>query len=382
MPTNYDWGSGWARGIETATSAIADWQKQKSESEGHKILADYALQTGVATPEKYAEYLKAPPAKQNAMLGSWVAIQHAKQQEGEALDRDRRTRLAFQQYNQQLEQQQYERNFRPSASTVAVPTGRQISPFGAAQAGGGLGVPYAPDYTVPETDQYTAIATSPRGTFDIQPPPFKPPTTIQPIRSADTGQIVGYPLPTGRGSVTYREGDIGEGAGGEPPKVTRLHDPDTNAALPYYSVRLPGTKQHQIVGAPDEGGVRLNPETNLYEQWNGKTWVALSQALQMQIRMEKMRQQRQGGGAPTPTPSPTATPEPGSPDAPLPGSVISRLFGGGRATPTPMPSPVVVPGGPAGGPLTPQDQEALAWASANPNDPRAAAIFAKLGIAR
>jgi hypothetical protein len=98
-----------------------------------------------------------------------------------------------------------------------------------------------------------------------------------------------------------------------------------------------------------------------------------------------MRQQREGAATPrpTPSPSPTATPEPGSPEAPLPGSVLSRLFGGGRATPTPMPSPIIVPGGPAAArPLTPQDQDALDWVRRNPNDPRAAAILAKLGITR
>lgn len=47
--------------------------------------------------------------------------------------------------------------------------------------------------------------------------------------------------------------------------------------------------------------------------------------------------------------------------------------------PTPAPAPVVAPA-PASRVLTPRDQAALDWAKANPNDPRAAAIKAKLGI--
>jgi hypothetical protein len=183
--------------------------------------------------------------------------------------------------------------------------------------------------------------------------------------------------------VTYRESDIDEG--GKPvdtTKATRLTDIETGDKLPFYSVPT-GKKQSQIIGAPGEGDIRLDRETGLYQQWNGKAYVTLPQPIQMQIRFNKMREQGQGGVTPTPTPSPTPTPEPGSPEAPLPGSVLSRLFGGGRATPTPMPSPIIVPGGPATArPLTPQDQDALDWVRRNPNDPRAAAILAKLGITR
>lgn len=49
-----------------------------------------------------------------------------------------------------------------------------------------------------------------------------------------------------------------------------------------------------------------------------------------------------------------------------------------RATPAPVAAPAPVPHVPRV--MSPQDQQALQWAQANPNDPRAAAIRAKLGI--
>jgi hypothetical protein len=119
--------------------------------------------------------VKAPPGKQNAMLGGWMAIAHDQAQKAEALDRDRRTRLAFQQYNKAIEQEQYARNFVPSGGTIPVPTGREISPLAQAQATGapGVGV-YSPDFTVPETEPYRYIKKGPSGETEIIPPPFSP----------------------------------------------------------------------------------------------------------------------------------------------------------------------------------------------------------------
>jgi hypothetical protein len=222
-------GGSFEKAADFISQAIMEDDKQRQEAAGHRSIAEYALKTGAATPEQFAEYLKAPPAKQNSMLGSWLAIQTDQARKAEALDRDRRTRLEYQRYAHGLAQEEYERNFTPSGGTLDVATGRYTSPFVQAQAAGGTGIPYSPDYSVPETEQYRWIKKSPRGETEIIPPPFKPPTTVAPIRAADTGAILGYPLPTSASAVTYPASEI------RPPEGMPEYNPETGELMGIWS---------------------------------------------------------------------------------------------------------------------------------------------------
>jgi hypothetical protein len=139
---------GIGQGMSTAASAIADAiteaRKAKEGAAGAQILADQALQSGAITHDQYAKFVNGSATQKNAMTGAFIHAMTYQNAQSEALDRDRRTRLAFQQYNQQLGQQQYERNWTPPATVnpVTDPAGNVLAfPL---PTGPGGGVTYKP----------------------------------------------------------------------------------------------------------------------------------------------------------------------------------------------------------------------------------------------
>jgi hypothetical protein len=127
---------------------------------------------------------------------------------------------------------------------------------------------------------------------------------------------------------------------------------------------------HQYPTTDVTGPPTKDPQTGLWLQ-DGKP---LPEPIQQ--RIEDLQAERAKAAQPQPTPQPGYL-----------SNVYHAIFGGGTpaATPTPVPSETpattqmqLAPG--AGNAITQRDQDALKWARENPDDPRADAILAKLGI--
>jgi hypothetical protein len=167
-------------------------------------------------------------------------------------------------------------------------------------------------------------------------------------------------------------GDTGGAAGAV--TATRLKD-EKGRELPFVSVTKPGSNAFQILPDFTGGAIQLDENGVPYKVGPKGVKVPLtSQEASAMMQMGIKLPGQQTGDVP---------------DAPSGASDVTKIlnyimgaFGGGgiggptrSATPTPTMTPE------ARGPqLAPQDQQALAWARANPGDPRAAAILRKLGI--
>jgi hypothetical protein len=298
MPTFQSFGSGFAQaaqpGLEILAQYRRDTEKAKAESAGARIYADYAHRQGIIDDETYAKFYKSSPQQQVGMLGSFIAIDAHNRQQSEQLDRDRRTALAFREYNRRLTESQ-----------------------------------------------------------------FTPPSVVAPVTTA-TGEPLAYPLQTSPGQFTYRQ---------PPDKLTPPTEQQQSEANAMGGRIIWTGDKYQFQQWPQgTGKPTKDPETGLWMQ-DGKVLPYNEQKDIEDLLAERAKAQQ-----PKPTPAPGMATK-----------VYQAIFGGGTPTPTPAPSatpaaaPIrVAPG--AGRALTPQDQEALAWARNNPDDPRADAILAKLGI--
>jgi hypothetical protein len=159
---------------------------------------------------------------------------------------------------------------------------------------------------------------------------------------------------------------------GQPPHFApNVHPADVASEQQQAEARaankiwLNSPKGPVLVDRPSTGRPTKDPNTGL---WIGEDGKPLSEGLQTLIG--DLETERAKAQQPQPTPAP---------------SIWSKIFGGGTPSATPTPGPSATPGQiqvvqGAGNALTPQDQEALAWARNHPDDPRADAILAKLGI--
>jgi hypothetical protein len=284
------------QGAEDFAKNREEAQKAQDQAAGNRQILNALVQQGIWGDKEIIEYNKKNDRGRNDMVAAGArAWQFKSAIEDQQLQRDAAKRAAEaialenKKYEHVLAQEKYAREFTPTATEINVPTGRRASPYDLTQAAGGTGVPWDPNYTVPETEPVTAIRMSPTGAFDIRERQFTAPGMATTVRD-ESGRPVARAFPTSRTGVQYEKLEKPLG----PPKVSPFP-----GAPNLRLVGREGEKEFKVVGVPPQGrsladiknifenygippGDMLNPEKHHGFDNNGKS-APWEQATQIQV---------------------------------------------------------------------------------------------------